>query len=65
MWPFKKKKITSNIIAAEEVQLKDVNIQMILNLEAKHFFKVNGYKSINMLKPFLRLTFKQFKRGMR
>lgn len=61
MWPFKKKKNTLNIIKAEEVQPKDMNITMILNLEAKHFLKVNGYESIDMLMPFLKLTSKQFK----
>jgi hypothetical protein len=63
MWPFKKKKIVSNVIEAEEVQLKDMNTTMILNLEAKQFFKVNGYESIDMLKPFLRLTFTRLNKG--
>jgi hypothetical protein len=64
MWPFKKKKNTSNIIKAEEVQPKDMNIIMILNLEAKHFLKVNGNESIDMLKPFLKLTSKQLNKGI-
>ena len=59
MWPFKKKKIVSNIIEAEEVQLKDMNTVMIINLEAKHFITVNGYESIDTLMPFLRLTSKR------
>jgi hypothetical protein len=64
MWPFKKKKIISNIIKAEEVQPKDMNTTMILNLEAKHFLKVNGNESIDMLKPFLKLTSKQLNKGI-
>jgi hypothetical protein len=64
MWPFKKKKNTSNIIKAEEVQPKDMNTTMILNLEAKHFLKVNGNESIDMLMPFLKLTSKQLNKGI-
>jgi hypothetical protein len=64
MWPFKKKKIISKIIKAEEVQPKDMNITMILNLEAKHFLKVNGNESIDMLMPFLKLTSKQLNKGI-
>lgn len=64
MWSFKKKKSISNIIEPEEVQPKDMNAKMILTLEAKHFLKVNGKKSVGMLKPFLRLTFKQLNKGV-
>ena len=63
MWPFKKKKIVSNVIEAEEVQPKDMNTTMILNLEVKHFLKANGYESIDVLKPFLRLTSKRLNKG--
>ncbi len=63
MWPFKKKKIVSNVIEAEEVQPKDMNTTMILNLEVNHFLKVNGYESIDVLKPFLRLTSKRLNKG--
>ena len=64
MWFFKKKKSNQNIIEPEEVQPKDMNAKMILTHEAKHFLKVNGKKSVGMLKPFLRLTFKQLNKGV-
>ena len=64
MWSFKKKKSISNIIEPEEVQPKDMNAKLILTLEAEHFIKVNGKKSVGMLKPFLRLTFKQLNKGV-